>query len=254
MRTRWILAGVALGTTAGIAAARARDWYVTWGVDRDERTKPLPGDELVAEPTGGETRGITIDAPPAAVWPWLVQMGYGRAGWYSYDQLDHRGRSADEIVPDWSGIAVGDVIPTHPGGGFEVAVIEPERALVLRTDTALVERQAEAARAGADALEPATAGVQASGAMLSTMPRDFEASWAFVLEPLAGGRTRLIERFRVRFGDTGGTPPFALPLLGFGVFVMLQKQMEGIRRRAERLAHGTGTPAPTVPDPIAAVA
>lgn len=261
MRTRWILAGVALGTTAGVAAARARDWYTTWGVDRDERTKMLPGDELVPEPTGGETRGITIDAPPAAVWPWLVQMGYGRAGWYSWDQLDQRGRSADAVVPEWGAIAVGDILPTHPGGGFEVAVLEPERALVLRSDTALVERQAEAARAAAEGskdagtgLEAATTGVQASGAMLSTMPHDFEASWAFVLEPLAGDRTRLIERFRVRFGDTSGTPPFALPLLGFGVFVMLQKQMEGIRRRAERLTHGTDGPPPTVPHPIAAVA
>jgi hypothetical protein len=254
MRTRWILAGVALGTTAGVAAARARDWYVTWGVDRDERTKALPGDEIVTEPTGGETRGITIDAPPAAVWPWLVQMGYGRAGWYSYDQLDQRGKSADEVVPAWGGIAVGDVLPTHPGGGFEVAVLEPERALVLRSDTAIVEAQEAAARVAGEGPEAATAGVQASGAFLSGMPRDFAASWAFVLEPLGEDRTRLIERFRVRFGDTTGTPPFVLPLLGFGVFVMLQKQMQGIRRRAERLTHGEEPPADTIPEPIAAVA
>lgn len=254
MRTRWILTGIALGTTAGVAVARARDWYTTWGIDRDERTKPLPGDELVEAPTGGETRGITIDAPPAAVWPWLVQMGYGRAGWYSYDQLDQRGRSADEIVPDRGSIEVGDILPTHPGGGFEVAILEPERTLVLRSDTALVEAQAEAARAAGEGPETATAGVRASGTFLSGMPRDYAASWAFVLEPLPGERTRLVERFRVRFADTSGTPPFVLPLLGFGVFVMLQKQMQGIRRRAERLTHGTDGPPPTVPHPIAAVA
>lgn len=253
MRTRWILTGIALGTTAGVAAARVRDWYTTWGVDGEERRKALPGDELVREPTGGETRGITIDAPPAAVWPWLVQMGYGRAGWYSYDQLDHRGPSAQEIIPAWSKIEVGDILPTHPGGGFEVAVLEPGRALVLRTDTALVEAQDDEARRAGEGLEAATRGVQASGAFLSGMPRDFAASWAFILEPLSGGRTRLIERFRVRFGDTAGTPPFALPL-GFGVFVMLHKQMEGIRRRAEAMTFPPEEPADGMPARMASAA
>ena len=90
----------------------------------DQASRRLPGDEIVPEPVAIETRGITIDAPPATVWPWLVQMGYGRAGWYSYDQLDQRGASADEIVPAWQELAVGDILPTHPGGGFEVAILE----------------------------------------------------------------------------------------------------------------------------------
>ena len=84
----------------------------------------------------GETRGITIDAPPEAIWPWLVQMGYGEAGWYSYDQLDQRGTSATGINAAWQQLAVGDIVPTHPGGGFEVARFDPGRALVLRSDTA----------------------------------------------------------------------------------------------------------------------
>jgi hypothetical protein len=77
------------------------------------------------------------------------------------------------------------------------------------------------------------------------MPRDYAASWAFVLEPIDGGRgTRLIERFRVRFGGESSGPAFLLPLMGFGVFVMMQKQMVGIRDRAERLARQTATQPP----------
>jgi hypothetical protein len=240
MRIRYVVIGVALGTAAGVAAGKVRGWWKTWGVEADEATKPLAGDEVVPIALGRETRGITIAAPPEAVWPWLVQLGYGRAGWYSYDQLDQRGRSADEIHDEWQTLAVGDIVPTHPGGGFEVVALEPGRALVLKSDTALVTAQAEAAKAAEAGLETATVGVQMSGAMLSGMPRQYAASWAFVLEPLDGGRTRLIERFRIWFDDTTSGPAFVMPLVGFGLFVMMQKQMVGIRERAQRLAATRG--------------
>jgi hypothetical protein len=240
MRMRGVLIGVAVGTSIGFAASRVRRWWKTWGVEPDEAERALPGDEVVVDATGGETRGITIDAPPEDVWPWLLQMGYGRAGWYSYDQLDQRGSSAFEIVEAWQGLAVGDIVPTHPGGGFEVVRIDPGQALVLRSDTALVEAQATAAKDAKEGIETAATGVQASGAVLSGMPQQFAASWAFVLEPVEGGRTRLIERFRVWFGEAPSGPSAAsrvvMPLMGFGVFVMMQKQMVGIRERAERLA------------------
>ncbi len=218
-------------------------------MDPDEAARPLPGDDIVTDAVGGETRGITIDAPPEAVWPWLLQMGYGRAGWYSYDQLDQRGKSADEIVDAWQGLAVGDVVPTHPGGGFEVARIEPGRALVLRSDTALVTAQAEAARRRRAGSRPRHARrVKLSGAMLSGTPQQFAATWAFVLEPLGGGRTRLIERFRVWFGTEQPGSRLAMPFLGFGVFVMMQKQMVGLRERAERFARMR--PPVAAPDPM----
>ena len=242
MRMRLFLLGTAAGPAAA-GATMARRWYRSWGVDPAEAAMPLPGDEVVPDATGGETRGITIEAPPDAVWPWLVQMGYGRAGWYSYDQLDQRGRSADELVDAWQGLAVGDIVPTHPGGGFEVVALEAGRALVLKSDTALLRSQAEAAEAAKAGLESATTGVKASGAMLSQMPEDYAASWAFVLEPLEGGRTRFIERFRVRFEGGGRGSRLTLPLVGFGVFVMMQKQMVGIRDRAERLARAGVVPA-----------
>jgi hypothetical protein len=253
MRMRLFLIGTAIGTITAIAVTGARRWWHSWGVDPDEAARPLPGDDIVANAIGGETRGITIDAPPEAVWPWLLQMGYGRAGWYSYDQLDQRGRSADDIDEAWQALAVGDVVPTHPGGGFEVARIEPGHALVLRSDTALVTAQAEAAQATATGLETATPGVKLSGAMLSGTPQQFAASWAFILEPLDGGRTRLIERFRVWFGTEQPGSRLVMPFLGFGVFVMMQKQMVGLRERAERFASmrpPVAIPKPDAPAPV----
>lgn len=252
MRMRGVLIGAAIGTAVGITASRLARWKRTWGVAPDEASKPLPGDDIVTGAIGGETRGITIEARVEDVWPWLLQMGYGRGGWYSYDQLDQRGTSATTIVDAWQSLAVGDIVPTHPGGGFEVARIEPRRALVLRTDTALVTAQAEAAKANADTLEPSTPGLAASGAMLSGTPQQFAASWAFVLEPIGPNRTRLIERFRIWYGASSPGSRFAMPFIGFGVFVMMQKQMISIRERAERLARMRAEPSAIQPGESAA--
>lgn len=236
MRMRLFLLGTVVGTTVGIATSRARRWYLTWGVDPGEAVRSLPGDGVVALASGGSTRGIDIDAPPEAVWPWLLQMGYGRAGWYSYDRLDQRGRSAERIEAPWQDLTVGDIVPTHPGGGFEVALLVPGRALVLRSDTNLVTAQAREATAAGGGLPTATSGVKLSSTVLSGTPQQFAASWAFVLEPRDGGGTRLIERFRIWYGGDEPGSRLVMPFMGFGVFVMMQKQMVGIRDRAERLA------------------
>jgi hypothetical protein len=248
---RIAIAGAVIGTTAGVTIGRTVRWWRTWGIDPLEARKPLPGDDLVPNPTAIDTRGIIIDAPPDAVWPWLVQMGYGRGGWYSYDQLDMLGKSADRILPAYQGIAVGDVLPTSPNSGFVVRVAEPARALVLYSDTESVAAEAaKAVEAKVAAGPEVPAGLAATGAILRTTPPDFAASWAFELEPLDGGRTRFIERFRVRFG--AASPGFRViaPVMGFGVFVMMQRQMRGILARAERTAVA---PAAVVVAPAAAV-
>jgi hypothetical protein len=254
MRMRLVLAGVVAGTTAGVAVTKLQSWRRTWGIDPDEGRRALPGDQVVPDPMAIETRGITIDAPPDRVWPWLMQMGFGKAGWYSYDRLDQRGSSADGIVEAWQTLAVGDIVPTHPGGGFLVEEIDPGHAIVLRSDTELVTSQAEAwtkraaaARPAAEATkEAAPAGLAASSAILGATPQQFAASWSFVIEPLSGGQSRLVERFRVWFGESSRASRFATQIVGFGVFVMLQKQMVGIKTRAERFARegSTSMPAP----------
>jgi hypothetical protein len=241
-----VVVGAAIAGASWLAYVGVRQWWKTWGVVPDEATKPLPGDELVPDAQAIETRGISIEASPERVWPWLVQMGYGRAGWYSIDQLDMRGTSAERIVEAWQDLAVGDVVPMHPGGGFEVKVLEPNRALVLFGDPSTMQPMTHPEG------EELPAGLDASGSFLAATPSEFRASWSFVLDPLGPNRTRLIER--IRYWSAEGTPvtKAALSLLGFGVFVMVQRQMTGIRERAERLAIEDALPPILGPEPVAA--
>jgi hypothetical protein len=239
---RLFVAGTAVAAAAAWAGfVSARTLWRTWGIVPEDQVRVLPGDELVADAEGVDTRSLEIQAPPERVWPWLVQMGYGRGGWYSYDQLDMNHPSLDHVAPELQSLAPGDVVPTHPAGGFEVKVLEPERALVLYADRDLMLAQAERAGAGGPETgrpaEATPANLRATGAALEqAMPGDFRASWAFVLDPTTDGRTRLVERFRVTMAPADPArpvPPFIRTLLGFGVFVMTRRQMLGIRDRVE---------------------
>jgi len=184
-----------------------------WGLDPHEAELPLPGDELIDEPTHVETRGITIHAPVSKVWPWLVQMGFGRAGWYSYDMMDGKS-GASAIMPEFQELKVGDIMPTHPGGGFLVKVVEAERALVLYTDTALLRSQ--------------------SGREENESYPEIQASWAFYLQP-EDGSTRLIERFRAKTPGSGPATVVLGEIMGTGIVLMTRKQMLSIKERVERL-------------------
>ncbi len=132
-----LLSVIATLVTVYMAAVRPRQR--SWGIDPDETAKTLPGDDVIADPTVVDTRGITIAAPVERIWPWLVQMGYGRGGWYSYDRLDNEGESSHRIVPELQHLEVGDVVPTHPGGGFRVESLEPAHHLVLSLDPELMQ-------------------------------------------------------------------------------------------------------------------
>jgi hypothetical protein len=243
LKRLFVLGAAVAAAGAAVAYVQGRALYKTWGVDPDEQDKPLPGDDIVPDAEAVLTRGIDIAAPPEQVWPWLVQMGYGRAGWYSYDQLDMNKPSADRIIPELQSLALGDIVPTHPGGGFEVKALEDGRVLVLYTDRAQMEAQKASTPEG---LDEASANVKATGMYLdANMRGEFKASWAFALEPKPDGGTRLIERFRgwmpaTEPGTPGFVPPPARSMLLFGIFVMVRKQMLGIRDRAEGRAVKTG--------------
>ena len=233
---RRIAVGAAVAGAGWLAFMATRQWWKTWGVVPDEATRALPGDDLVPEAQASDTRGITIEAPADHIWPWLVQMGYERGGWYSIDQLDMRGGSAERIVDAWQHLAVGDIVPTHPGGGFSVKAFEPNRFLVLYGDPSTMQPSPESEE------EAMPAGLAASGTFLAQTPSEFKASWAFVLDPIGPNRTRLIERMRYWGGEGTPVAKAALSLLGFGAFVMMQRQMVGIRSRAEQLASEEALP------------
>ena len=181
-----------------------------------ERARVLPGDDLIPEPIGTLTHAITIRRPPREVWPWLAQMGAGnRAGWYSYDIIDNgRRRSAVRIVEELQHIAVGTLFPTVPGAtdGFHVLQFEVGRSLVLGWRPAPI------------ALPIVT--------------------WAFVLEAVNEGTTRLVVRARAASGyPIYGLPPsIGMPFIRVGHFNMQRRQLLGIAYRAEsRRTTGTNT-------------
>jgi hypothetical protein len=237
MRLKVVIVAI-LGGMAVAFYLQLREQQRTWGVVPGDRDRRLAGDDLVPDAGITETRTLTVEAPPSKVWPWLVQMGFGRGGWYSYDRLDMKGSSAARVLPEFQDLAVGDLVPTHPGGGFVARVVDPETALVLYLDDELVGSQANDASAkdeepDADT-EAAPLGLPVAGALGGmTMPA-FKATWAFVLEPEASGtRTRLIERLRVWTADGGLPQKVGLPVMGLGVFAMTRKHMLGVKERAE---------------------
>jgi proline iminopeptidase len=217
-----------------VVRPRVRDW----GFDPLEAELPMPGDDLISEPSATETRGITIDAPPAKVWPWLVQMGFERGGWYSYDALDTRHPPADRILPEFQSLKAGDTVPYGPGSGFRVEAVDPERELVLYVDADLARRQADQA---------IVEGILPADVSRASFP-EFSASWVFYLKPIDDDKTRLIERFRARTPGAGPVKAVMGEIMGTGLVLMGRKQMIGIKERVERfdqeMTEATAEPSP----------
>jgi hypothetical protein len=100
----------------------------------DEQARTLPGDGLIPQPIGSVNHAVTIRRPPHDVWPWLVQMGSGRAGWYAYDFIDNGGhRSADRILPEFQNIEAGSVFPALPGVTDVFTVVQYEPELIAKS-------------------------------------------------------------------------------------------------------------------------
>jgi hypothetical protein len=193
---------VAIATTI-VTSAITRPWYSKWGATETEVARCLPGDEQVPDPTLQSTRAITIQAPAAEIWPWLVQMGQGRGGLYSYERLENLVGcgmcNADRIIPEYQELQAGDKIRLSQSDStpyFVVNAIEPGRAIILGGD------------------DPPT-------------------TWSFILEPIDQDATRLIIRFRQQyepsFGNIVGWRVFTDPI----TFVMERKMLQGIKVRAE---------------------
>ncbi|MEX1295269.1 MAG: hypothetical protein AB1Z67_03760 [Candidatus Limnocylindrales bacterium] len=241
-RTVVLIKLMALAFGLGMGAAylvQLRAQYRTWGVVTGARERAVAGDDLVAEADIVETRAIDIDAPPDRVWPWLAQLGYGRGGWYSFAAVDRAwtpaggppSGSADTILEEYQDLAEGDLVPTHPQGGFVVRTVEPNEALVLFLDDEMMREQIEElASEAADAVEE-QGGDADIDVDLSSMP-PYRVTLAFELEELPGGRTRLIERVRASV-EVSESQKRARPVLAMGLFVFLKSQLEGIKDRAE---------------------
>src|ERR1700730_4293042 len=127
---------VTVGGAVAVGVGFARGKYLRWGATDEELDGLLPGDELVSHADVTATRAVTVRARAADVWPWIAQLGQGRAGFYSYDFLENLIgcdiHSADRIVPEWQSVEIGAKVKLAPEVALTVALVEPERALVLR--------------------------------------------------------------------------------------------------------------------------
>lgn len=200
-------AAVVVGVAAVVAVAakvyRAR--HLRWGATDAEVVAPMPGDALLPSAAFVATRAISIDAPPERVWPWVVQTGFGRAGFYSYDLLDNLGRpSADVVLPQFQDVGVGDLAapmasPPDERTAFRVARVEAPNVLVWAKP---------------------------------------DSTWAWVLTPVGTG-TRLVTRLKSRY-ERGPTLPFTVLLMELGDFPMMRRMLLGLKERAERAERARG--------------
>jgi len=247
----------AVGTGMAIAyGLQLREQYRTWGLVGADEERPLSGDDLVETPDLVETRRVDIDAPPSEVWPWLVQLGYGRGGWYGFQQMERpwspaggpAGSSADTILEEYQDLAEGDIVPMYRDGGFVARVVEPGAALALYLDNTLLREQVqglvaarmEEVQAAVEETEAASETAEAADEISEAfgdmdLP-DFAVSWAFVLEDAPGGRTHLVERIRFRIEDISDVQRRGTPLLSAGIFMQMRSQMLGIKQRVETLS------------------
>jgi hypothetical protein len=209
---------VSAGAAAGAAAAYAfliRPWHLKWGATEAELEEPLPGDDVVPNPRHEATHAITINAPVADVWPWLVQIGQNKGGFYSYSMLENLVgcdiHNAKRIVPEWQNLRAGDVLWLHPKAPpLPVLLVEPGRAIVVG---------GIAEEAGDDPSKNTRSG-----------------TWTFALKELDQSTTRLL--VRIRWDRKPGVRDW---IINFGVlepahFVMERRMMLGIKRRAEALS------------------
>jgi hypothetical protein len=216
--------GLAVGVAGVVYALVIRPRQSRQGATDAKVRRPLPGDDLVPSPKSGYTQAITIRAPKSEVWPWLVQIGYKRAGWYSHDFLhrlvgiagcvDDERSSAKRIIPELQDLKVGDVVEIAPGMGYTVVGLEPEQALILHSilDTHTWE----------------------SVSSNDPLPEKYlSSSWVWFLEEVDEKTTRLIVRLQSDH-DPGLLSTLSTRLSdALGRMVMQPKTLRTLKQRAE---------------------
>lgn len=186
-----------------------------WGARPGEPDPSSPGEDLIPNPNWGYTHAVTIAATTEEVWPWIMQIGQGRGGFYSFELLENvfgcRITNADTILPAHQTLSVGDEIRLHPSApAMQVAIVEPGRALVLR------------------------------GSPTDEASAETDNIWAFHLVAEGPGHCRFIERGKTVHGNSLIDRLFFSPLLVEPIgFVMSREMLLGVRERAEGQGAGS---------------
>ena len=190
-----------LGLVMAFYLTWARPYQLRWGATDTEVNQRMPGDEINRRPTFLATRAITIQGTPEQIWPWLLQMGYGRAGFYAYDIFENIGsprgiRSANYIIPEFQQFKVGDEMPISPAGGLSFYAIEPSQYLIWRGDGAY-------------------------------------GGFIWALYPLTNNQTRLISRARLSYSWNKPTQLVFDLLTEFSDHLAIRKILQGVKGRVE---------------------
>lgn len=209
MKKRWLFGTALLGGLAATYIGLIRPRQMRRGATQQEAASGLPYDDLVPNPTWSSTRAVTVEATPEDIWPWLVQLGWGRAGWYSCDWVDNGGkRSAWEIMSEHQNLQVGTKFPMSPLTAMYCRDFEEPRWILLRMGD-----------------EDGTRDV---------------GSFLYHLDPIDQKRTRLIIRMRDRYRWLN---PFILAMqlaVDVGDIFFQRKHLLGVKARAELSAKGRG--------------
>jgi hypothetical protein len=194
----WLILSGILIILLSVYLLLIRPRHMHWGAYDSEIDLKLPGDDLVGNPDFNATRGITINAGTEDIWKWIIQIGSGRAGWYSIDLIDNGGKPSSEIIlPEFQKISAGQFIPFTPDqkNGMWVRDFR-ENNYILWTD------------------------------------KDGKAAWCWYLIQEGMNKTRLITRLRTRYNWTSIWIIYYL-IYDFGDIIMMKKCMKGIKTRAE---------------------
>lgn len=199
-----LIALILVGVVAlAVYLVAIRPWQLRWGATDEEVARRMSGDDIVKHPSFVATRGVTVRAKPADIWPWILQIGSRRAGFYSIDWMDNAGiPSAERIIPELQQMNIGDFVPMTPDGKNGMWVKDAETlAYMLWWD------------------------------------KKGNSTWLWQLSPLDDKQTRLITRLRVLYD---WTLPWVIyyMLQEVGDIVMMRKCMLGIKRRAEAAVQG----------------
>jgi hypothetical protein len=195
-----------------VTSPLVRPWHLRWGATVDEVRTAMPGDDVVRRAQFNATRAVTVDAPPERVWPWIVQLGYGRAGFYTYDLIDNAGqRSAERILEEYQHPAPGDLMPMYKelqglAIAYTVTAFETDKWMVWVHRPQATEKP--------------------------------DSTWTWRLSPSPNGGTRLVTRMKQDYRwQTPRLAIFNFVLMELGDFAMERRMLNGIKRRAESAAH-----------------
>lgn len=194
-----------IGFLIVIYAFAVQPWYSNWGATKTEQQMSLPGDEMMIKPNWEYTQAVSIHASPAEIWPWLVQIGQGRGGFYSFELLENMIgcdiHNADRIMPEFQQLAVGDSIKLHPQApGIPVVLVDSANAIAMGVSD---DNQFQA------------------------------ASWLFLIRASDSTTSRLIARFRSGYSPTLGNVLLQRIFVQPTSLFMQKRMLLGIKQRVE---------------------